>query len=148
MVEEGVRKVRVETEQLAWSVLRAVNRTQTKGSTVRLAVPSDPEVAAQLPVAVTDGELLLAEEYLEGHGYLARADITLTRGTYTITPAGLKWLERGSPRQPEAAETVEEGSERAGPHPATGGAQEPSEPLGGRGSGTARGSLWGRLFGR
>ena len=147
-MEEGVRKVRVETEQLAWLVLRAVNRTQTKGSTARLAVPSDPEVAARLPATVTDGELLLAEEYLEGHGYLARADITLSRGTYTITPAGLKWLERGSPRQPEAAETIAEGSEGAEPHPATEGAQEPSEPLGGRGSGTARGSLWGRLFGR
>ena len=113
-----------ETEQLAWWLLRAVNQTQTKASTVRLAVPSDPEVVAQLPVAATEGELLLAEEYLEGHGYLALADITLSRGTYTITPAGLKWLERGSPQQPEAAETVEEGPERVESRPATGGAQE------------------------
>ncbi|MBA2713964.1 MAG: hypothetical protein H0U55_10500 [Rubrobacteraceae bacterium] len=116
-----------ETEQLAWLVLRAVNQTQTKGSTVRLAVPSDPEVVAQLPVVVTDGELLLAEEHLEGHGYLALADITLTRGTYTITPAGLKWLERGSPQQREAAETVAEGPEMAEPRSATGGAQEGTE---------------------
>ena len=116
--------MRLETEQLAWLVLRAVNQTQTKGSTVRLAVPTDPEVDAQLPVAVTDEELLLAEEYLEGHGYLARADITLSRGTYTITPAGLKWLERGSPQQPETAETVEEVPDRAEPWPAAGGARE------------------------
>ena len=117
----------LETEQLAWLVLRTVNQTQTKGSTVRLAVPSDPEVVAQLAslaVAVTDGEVLLAEEYLEGHGYLALADITLTRGTYTITPAGLKWLERGSPQQPEAAERIAEGPEMAEPHPAAGAAQE------------------------
>lgn len=107
--------------------MRTVNQTQTKGSTVRLAVPSDPEVVAQLaslPVTVTDGEVLLAEEYLEGHGYLALADITLTRGTYTITPAGLKWLERGSPQQPEAAERIAEGPEMAEPHPAAGAAHE------------------------
>ena len=113
VVAQDVRKVSLETEQLAWLVLRAVNQTQTKGSTVRLAVPTGPEVDAQLPVAVTDEELLWAEEYLERHGYLARADITLTRGTYTITPAGLKWLERGSPQQLEAAETVEEAPDRA-----------------------------------
>src|SRR5215210_3417254 len=113
-----------ETEQLAWWLLRAVNQTQTKASTVRLAVPSDPEVVAQLPVAATEGELLLAEEYLEGHGYLALADITLTRGTYTITPAGLKWLERGLPQQPEAAKMIAEGLERAEPRSVTGGTQE------------------------
>ena len=116
-----------ETEQLAWLVLRTVNQTQTKGSTVRLAVPTDPEVVAQLaslPVGVTDGELLLTEEYLEGHGYLALADITLTRGTYTITPAGLKWLERGLPQQPEAAKMIAEGLERAEPRSVTGGTQE------------------------
>ena len=114
----------LETEQLAWFLLRAVNQTQTKGSTVRLAVPSDPEVVARVPEAVADGEVLLAEEYLEGHGYLALADITLSRGTYTITPAGLKWLERGSPQQPEAAELIAERPEMAEPHSAGGGAQE------------------------
>lgn len=133
---EDVRKVSPEAEQLAWLVLRTVNRTQAKSSTVRLAVPCDPEVAAQLPVAVTDEELLSAEEYLEAHGYLARADITLTRGTYTITPAGLKWLERGSPQQPEAAETVEEAPDRAEPHSATGGTQE-----------GVRRTWWRRMFG-
>jgi len=74
-------------------------------------------------VAVTDEELLSAEEYLERHGYLARADITLARGTYTITPAGLKWLERGSPQQLEPAGTVEEQQGRGEPLPATGEAQ-------------------------
>ena len=125
-----------ETEQLAWLVLRTVNQTQTKGSTVRLAIPRDPEVVAQLPVAVTDEELLLAEEYLEGHGYLARAGITLSRGTYTITPAGLKWLERGSPQQLGATETIMEAPERAEPRPATGGAQE-----------SARRPWWRRIIG-
>ncbi len=128
----------IETEQLAWLVLRAVNQNQTKGSTVRLAVPTDPELDAELPVAVTDEELLLAEEYLEGHGYLARADITLSRGTYTITPAGLKWLERGSPQQLEATETITEApADSAEPRSATGGAQE-----------GARRPWWRRVFGR
>ena len=126
----------LETEQLAWLVLRVVNQTQTKGSTVRLAVPTDPEVDAQLPVDVTDEELLSAEEYLERHGYLARADITLSRGTYTITLAGLKWLERGSPQQLGATETIMEAPERAEPRPATGGAQE-----------SARRPWWRRIIG-
>ena len=47
-----------------------------------------------------------------------------------------------------STETVEEQQGRGEPRPATGGAQEPSEDLGSRGSGTARGSLWRRLFGR
>jgi hypothetical protein len=51
-------------------------------------------------------------------------------------------------KPPEADETAEEQQGRGEPRPATGGAQEPSEDLGGRGSGTARASLWRRLFGR
>jgi hypothetical protein len=54
-----------------------------------------------------------------------------------------------APREtPEAAETAEEQQGRGEPRPATVEAQEPSEALGGRGSGTARGSLWRRIFGR
>ena len=39
-----------ETEKLAWVVLLAANRTQAKGSTVRLIVPRAPEVAEELGV--------------------------------------------------------------------------------------------------
>lgn len=109
-----------ETEQLAWVVLEAANRTQAKGSTVRLVVPRDPELLHELSVTLTDEELLSAEEYLEEQGYVALADIQLTRGTYTITPAGLKWLERGLPEPPEAPETPAEPSAKA----PTGGARE------------------------
>jgi hypothetical protein len=49
---------------------------------------------------------------------------------------------------PEAAEMAEEQQGRGQPRPAAGVAQEASEALGGRGSGTARGSLWRRIFGR
>ena len=49
---------------------------------------------------------------------------------------------------PEAPETAEEQQGRGEPRPAEIGAQETSESLAGRGSGTARGSLWRRLFGR
>src|SRR5215210_6343931 len=49
-------------------------------------------------------------------------------------------------REPrESPETGEEQQGRGEPHPATG---EPQESSGGRGSGTARGSLWRRIFGR
>jgi hypothetical protein len=50
--------------------------------------------------------------------------------------------ERGSPQ------TVEKEPGRAEPRPSTEGRQEPPEAFGSRGSGTARGSLWRRIFGR
>ena len=54
-----------------------------------------------------------------------------------------------SPEERESPETVEAASDSAEPQSATGGArEEPLEGLEGRSSGTARGSLWRRLFGR
>ena len=89
-----------EPEQLAWIVLQTVNRTQAKGSTARIVVPRDPEVAYELDPVPTEDELLSVEEYLLYHGYVAAVNIGLTRGTYTITPAGLAWLDRGLPEPP------------------------------------------------
>jgi excisionase family DNA binding protein len=48
----------------------------------------------------------------------------------------------------DATEAVEEAPDRADPRPSTGGRQEPPGAFGSRGSGTARGSLWRRIFGR
>jgi excisionase family DNA binding protein len=48
----------------------------------------------------------------------------------------------------ESPQTAEEQQGRGEPHSATGDAQEASESIGGRGSGTARGSWWRRMFGR
>jgi excisionase family DNA binding protein len=45
-------------------------------------------------------------------------------------------------------QTVEEEPERAEPRPSTEDRQEPPEAFGSRSSGTARGSLWRRIFGR
>jgi hypothetical protein len=126
-----------EPERLAWSVLRTANRTQAKGSTARIVVPRDPEMVDELGrergVIPTDEDLLSAEEYLEEHGYLAPTDIGLTRGTYTITPAGLRWIEEDSPRLTETPHTTGERAEetqlrrssasredRQGPEPGTG----------------------------
>jgi hypothetical protein len=89
-----------ELEQLAWVVLWTVNRTQARGSTARIIVPRDPDVAYELEAVPTQDELLSAEEYLLDQGYVAPADIGLTRGTYTITPAGLAWLDSGPPEPP------------------------------------------------
>jgi hypothetical protein len=50
--------------------------------------------------------------------------------------------------QEEAHEAAEGQQGRGQPHPATEGPQESSEDLVGRGSGTARGSWWRRMFGR
>jgi excisionase family DNA binding protein len=47
-----------------------------------------------------------------------------------------------------APHTVEEEPERAESRPSTEDRQEPQEAFGSRGSGTARGSLWRRIFGR
>ena len=79
---------------LAWVVLRAANRTQAGGSTVRLVIPRAPEVTQEMGASFSDEWLLAAEEYLLKRGYVALADVGLTRGAYTITPAGFRWLER------------------------------------------------------
>ena len=122
-------------ERLAWLVLRAVNRTQAKGSTVRLAIPRDPGVIDELGIDVSEEQLLSAEEYLEDRGYLERADISLTMGTYTITPVGLKWIEMGMPGRAEAYETVEEQQGRGQARSDAPGCQE-----------GARSPWWRRVF--
>jgi hypothetical protein len=85
-----------EMEQLAWVVLRAANRSQAKSSTARLIVPRAPEVAEELGMDLTDAQVSSVEEYLQEHGYVTLANIGLTWGTYTLTPAGLQWLEASS----------------------------------------------------
>ncbi len=42
---------------------------------------------------LTDEQYLSVEEYLLDQGYVADANIRLSWSAYTITPAGLKWLE-------------------------------------------------------
>jgi hypothetical protein len=84
--------------------LRAANRTQARGSTVRLIVPRAPEVAEELGMELTEARLLSVEEYLQLHGYVAPANIELRWGTYTITPAGLQWLEE-APSEPHEPPT-------------------------------------------
>ncbi len=64
---EGVRRMSHATERLAWVLLRTANRTQAKGSTARLVVPRDPEMADDLGRGLApipnDDDLLTAEEY-------------------------------------------------------------------------------------
>jgi hypothetical protein len=147
-------------ERLAWSVLRTANRTQAKGSTARIVVPRDPEMVDELSrdleVTPTDDDLLSAEEYLEERGYLAPTYIGLTRGTYTITPVGLRWIEWGPPGVSEAFQAAGEDSEDAkprrshasgenweAPEPGTGVSE--NRPGGVRGS--RRPSWWRRILG-
>jgi DNA-binding PadR family transcriptional regulator len=98
MVEGGLREMSFETERLALLVLQIVNRTQAKGSTVRLVYPRDREMLEELGRTLGTGpaaeELLPVEDYLLEHGYVARVDIGLSTGSYSITTAGLEWLER------------------------------------------------------
>jgi hypothetical protein len=74
-------------------VLQAVNRVQAKGSTVRLVAPRDPDIVEELGLGPTDEELLSAEDYLLEHSYIALTDLGVTRNVYTVTRAGLDWLE-------------------------------------------------------
>jgi hypothetical protein len=98
-----------ETELLAWAVLRASNRTQARGTTVRLVIPRAPEVIDDLDMeGVAEERIVGAEEWLVERGYLTPADVMLTRGTYTITPAGLDWLEGAMPEPQVAPQKVAE----------------------------------------
>ena len=118
-MREG-KQIANETEQLAWLVLRAANQEQAKGSTVRLVVPSAPEVAYEMGVGLPEARLLEVEEYLQDHGYIEPVDIGLTRGSYTITPAGLEYVEVGASEPLEALhEKVTEPSEEVEPNLAT-----------------------------
>jgi hypothetical protein len=87
-----------ENERLAWLVLRAVNRAQAKGSTFRLVAPRDPEIIDELGRALglgpTDEEQISAEGYLLEHCDIAPTSLGITREVYTVTLAGLDWLER------------------------------------------------------
>ena len=86
-----------ETRRLAWIVLQTANRTQAKGSSVRLVIPRAPEVTDELEPPLSEDELVTMEEYLLERGYVALDDIGLRWGTYTITPAGFYFLEAGLP---------------------------------------------------
>jgi hypothetical protein len=69
---------------------------QARGSTARLVVPRAPEVAYEVGVELEEDRFLAAEEHLLQQSYVAPADISLSSASYyTITPAGLRWLERG-----------------------------------------------------
>jgi hypothetical protein len=109
LVEKVVRRVSVEnsTEQLAWVVLRAANRAQARGSTVRLVVPRAPEVTNEMVIELTEAQLRTVEEYLLDLGYVADAGISLAWSAYTLTPAGLRWLETSLP-EPLLADRVHE----------------------------------------
>lgn len=96
------RPVAKETALLARRLLWAANRTQARGTTIRLVVPSAPEVTREMGLELSEARLLEVEEYLKDHAYLEPLDIGLTRGTYTMTPAGLRWLEAGASELAEA----------------------------------------------
>ena len=108
-----------EAEALALIVLRAANRTQAKGTTVRLVVPRAPEVTYEVGVELTEAQLLGVEDYLYHHGYIEPADMGLTSRTYTITPAGLEWVDMVG--VPEPLEALLEGAD---PRPADGDTRE------------------------
>ncbi len=45
---EGETRLTARVEEIAWELLVALNRLQSKGSKVRIVVPRDPEVAREL----------------------------------------------------------------------------------------------------
>ena len=127
-----------ETELLAWALLRAANRTQARDTTVRLVVPRAPEVAYDLGIEeIAHERIVEAEEWLEERGYLAPANIGLTWGTFTITPAGLEWLRGEMPVPLEESQKATEPT--SDPLSASGGMDAPAA--------SERVSWWRRLFG-
>jgi hypothetical protein len=83
-----------QVEEIAWVVLRVANRMQARGSTARLVDPSVLEVAQEIVAKLGYDRLLAAEDFLLERGYIVPSATSLSRGAYTITPAGMKWLER------------------------------------------------------
>jgi hypothetical protein len=130
----------LETDQLAWVVLQTANRTQTKGSTVRLLVPRAAEVIDEMGIEPADERMVAVENYLLEQGYVAPVDIGLSRSAYTITPAGLSWLKDRPPMLLEVLERAVSDVERLDTGLLSRGrraAQEPAERL----------SWWRRFLG-
>jgi DNA-binding PadR family transcriptional regulator len=76
-------------------------------------------------VELPEARLLEVERYLQDHGYIDPVDIGLTRSSYTITPAGLEFLDVGASGPLEAPrEEATKPWEGAEPRPATGGTRE------------------------
>ncbi len=140
-----------ESEYFAWVVLRAANRMQAKGTTARIIIPRDPEVVSEVAQEIShspsDDDLLSAEEYLMECGYIAPVDIGLTRGSYSVTPAGLDWLGRSFLSPPKAPETGAEGRDGAGSRPGTGGAREDTDRSSAQEKPVLR-TWWRRVIGR
>src|ERR687893_2273932 len=110
---------------------------QARSTTVRLVVPRAPEVVHDLHMEIAEERLLRAEEWLVDSSYLAPADVVLTLGTYTITPAGLEWLRGGMPEPLEAPQKVTE--DAPDPNPTTVGAEASAD--------SERVPWWRRVFG-
>ena len=62
---------------------------------------------------LTDAQFLSVEEYLLEHDYVAPVDMGLAWGSYTITPAGLRWVET-SLLEPLPTNRMQELAERPG----------------------------------
>jgi len=62
---------------------------------------------------LTDAQFLSVEEYLLERDYIAPVEMGLTWGSYTITPAGLRWLETSLP-EPLPMDRMQELAERPG----------------------------------
>ena len=75
----------------------------------------------------TDEELISAEDNLLEHGYIAPTSLGITRDVYTVTLAGLDWLDREltAPRVTSQQRSSEEAQRRETRHGAP-------EPLGER----------------
>jgi hypothetical protein len=126
-----------ETQLLAWALLRAANRTQARDTTIRIVALRAPEVLHDLNMErIAQERIVAAEEWLEERGYLAPANVGLTWGTYTITPAGQEWLLGGMPKPLEAPQKATEPMPGSG---ASGGVDAPVV--------SERVSWWRRLFG-
>jgi hypothetical protein len=113
-----VREVVRGSERLAWLVLRAVNRAQARGTTVRLVAPRDQEIVdelgRELGLGPTDEELASAEDYLLAHGYIAPTGLGIAREVYTVTLAGLDWLDRDLTAPPRTSQVSSEEERRSG----------------------------------
>ena len=99
--------------------------------------------------AADRAEFLALVRDLKGAGCVeARgADLASSFGMLCVTEEGHRQL--AAPKSlSEGPEATTTGAERAEPHPSTEEPHNPSEALGGLGSGTARGSRWRKLFGR
>jgi hypothetical protein len=142
-VPEAAELLGITVEAVRMRIKRGTLRSERQGGRVFVLLGQSQPTDRPCEPTTLISEMRSRIQFLEDE--LQRKDAILLNMTEAMKALSPPTQEAPSEAQ-ESPQTVEEEPDRAEPRPATGEAQEPSEAIRGRGSGTARGSWWRRIL--